>query len=84
MAQVIGVPTVELKLSLRLDEREARALDALVGYGDDAFVKAFYEKLGKAYMEQHEGGLRSLFESVRQQMPGWLSRADRAREAFNK
>lgn len=66
-----------------VSESEARALDALVGYGDDAFVKAFYENLGKAYMQQHEAGLRSLFASIRGKMPAVLSRFTKAREAFN-
>ncbi len=84
MASIDIRPTVEAKITITLTEDEARALDALVGYGDDAFVKVFYEKLGEHYMKPHEGGLRSLFKSVRSFMPGVLSRADAARAAFNK
>jgi hypothetical protein len=84
MAQIEGRPAVQLHVSIRLDEAEARAIDGMVGYGDDAFLKAFYEGLGKAYLEKHEAGLRSFFESMRQQLPHLLSKADRAREAFAK
>lgn len=83
MAQIIGRPNIELRIALELTESEARALDALVGYGDDAFLEVFYAKLGKAYMEEHEMGLRSLFRSVRDLMPALLSRTDDARQVFS-
>jgi hypothetical protein len=76
-------PRVEVTAALRLTESELRALDALVGYGADAFIKVFYEHMGKHYMQPHEGGLRSLFEMVREQVPTILRRTDAAREAFN-
>lgn len=82
MATIDSRPTIELKVTFALTEPEARAFDALVGYGDDAFIKHFYEGLGQAYLKQHEQGLRSLFKSVREQLPYVLSRADRARKAF--
>lgn len=83
MAKLLERPTVELRVALILSEEEARALDALVGYGDDAFIKVFYEHLGKAYMEKHEEGLRALFQSVRDFLPGILERTTRARATFN-
>jgi hypothetical protein len=82
MAKIVGNPTISLSITFQLDEQEARALDALVGYGDDAFVKAFYEKLGKHYMTPHEIGLRNFFKSVRSQLPGVLSRLDAARKVY--
>lgn len=82
MAEIIGRPNVNLDLTFRINEAEARALDDLAGYGDDAFIAAFYEKLGKAYMEKHEAGLRSFLCSVRKFIPGELSKLDRARQAF--
>ena len=50
MAQITQKPTVTLDLNFRVTEAEARALNALVGYGDDAFIVAFKEKLGKVYL----------------------------------
>ena len=84
MAKIAGIPSIGLEITLLLNESEARALDALAGYGDDTFVKAFYDTLGKAYMEQHEAGLRSLLKTVRIIMPMWLARVDLARKAFEK
>lgn len=84
MAKIVQRPDVKLEVVFACTEPEARALDALVGYGDDAFVEAFYEKLGKHYMEPHEKGLRSFFQSIRDQMPAILSRTDEARKVFQK
>ena len=43
--KIEGRPKLELEMTIRLNESEARALDALAGYGDDSFVKAFYSLL---------------------------------------
>lgn len=65
MAQVTAAPRLDVHVTFVVDESEARALDALAGYGDDAFVKAFYEKLGVAYMKPHEAGIRKFLRSIR-------------------
>lgn len=83
MATLTQRPTVSCNVVFELDESEVRALDALVGYGDDAFLKVFYEKLGEHYMKPHEKGLRSLFKSVREVLPAILARANAARNAFD-
>ena len=64
MTKVTVKTGVELEMHLVLNETEARALDALVGYGIDPFLKTFYEKLGRAYLGPHEQGLRNLFTQV--------------------
>lgn len=65
MAEIYKIETlVSARAVLTLDEKEICALDALVGYGIDPFLKVFYEKMGRAYLEPHEAGLRSLFETV--------------------
>lgn len=56
--------SVDFTFHLIITETEMRALDGLVGYGFEAFIKVFYEKLGKAYMEQHEAGLKNLFARI--------------------
>lgn len=73
---------VSLKLTFEVSEPEARALEAMAGYGDDAFVKAFYDKLGKAYMDKHEAGLRAFLKSMRETLPNILFRVDEARKAI--
>lgn len=82
MAEITERPRIDLRLSFTVNEEEARALDALAGYGSDAFVKAFYETLGKAYMERHENGLRTFLNSIREFVPHALGRIDKARKEF--
>ncbi|MNO13198.1 hypothetical protein D3C76_28270 [compost metagenome] len=83
MAKFKEQPKVEVTTQLTINEAELRALDALVGYGVDPFLKAFYEQLGKTYMQPHEAGLRELFETIRTNVPGILHRIDSDRKAFN-
>ena len=58
--------SLELKVMFELNEHEVAALDALAIYGTDSFLKVFYEKMGKHYLEPHESGLKSLFEKVKE------------------
>lgn len=85
MAKVTQQPNVELSLTFTINEGEARALDALAGYGDDAFIKVFYDnydKLGQAYMRDHEKSLREFLTTCREFLPPALSRLDNARKGF--
>ena len=79
MAKANGKPVVTVTVAFEIDEEEARALDALSGYGDEAFVKAFYEKLGQAYMRDHEQGLRRFLKTIRDVVTPAMSQADKAR-----
>jgi hypothetical protein len=63
------IPSVEFTVKFTLTENEARALDALAGYGADAFLKVFYKHLGIAYMKPFEKDLRQLFEKVQELKP---------------
>ena len=64
---------VKVKMSFtvpcELTEGEVRALDALVGYGFDNFIKMFYSGLGKHYMEPYENDLRQLFDKIESLRP---------------
>lgn len=75
---------VELQVSLRLTEAEARALEALFGYGSRSLLDVFYEHLGKAYLKPHEQGFFSLADVVRTQLPIILDRATKASKVFTK
>ncbi len=55
---------LDFEVNFTLNETELRAMDALVGYGFESFIKVFYEKLGKAYMEPHVAGLEAMFQKV--------------------
>jgi len=84
MARICGRPIVELKIALEMNEEEARALECIMSYDIESFLKIFYFNMGKAYLEKHEKGLRSLFETSRQPLSIWLSKADKSKELFNE
>lgn len=74
--------SINFEAVLHLTEPEIRAMDALVGYGIEPFIKAFYEKLGEAYMRDHEGGLRTFFESIEKQVRPELYRMDEVKKTL--
>lgn len=84
MAEILDRPNVTLTMTLRLNELEARALYALQEYGADSFLQAFYKNLGRNALEPFESGLRSIFTSVREQMPPYFTRINQARAVFEK
>lgn len=84
MAQVTVNPKLDISISFTINEEEARALDALSGYGDDAFIKVFKEKLGETYMKNHEQGLRSFLRSIRTIVSGGLATLEQARQLFRE
>lgn len=71
---------LKIRVNLELTEVEARALDALIGYGFEPFKEVFYEKLGKHYMQPHENGLKSLFEAVKTQVVPTLNKMDKIKK----
>lgn len=77
-------PIVTVEASMTLDEGELSALDALVGYGTDAFLKVFYKEMGEAYLKPHEKSLRSLFEKIRQTAPQPLAHVRQMRNDLRK
>ena len=50
MKKIVGNSKVEIQFTVdfTLTKGEAQALEAIVGYGDDAFLKCFYEHLGES------------------------------------
>lgn len=83
MSRITQRPSINLDVSIKLTESEVRALDALAGYGADAFLTEFYQKMGRHYMEPHEAGLRSLFDTIRSELPPIMRRLDAAKQAFS-
>lgn len=80
MTSRVNIKTkVEITATLELDEGQLKALNAMVGYGDNAFLKAFYVKLGKAYMQPFERDLRSLFANIRQNVPHALREIEKVK-----
>ncbi len=82
MAQIKTFPKLQVEITLSLNEEEARALDAIAGYGFDSFINFFYETMGTTYLKPHENGLKTLFEGVRSQLPQFLSKMDKAKKEF--
>lgn len=80
MSQVRGEVFVTATVTIVLSEVEARALEALAGYGDDKFLEMFYKHLGTSYLQKHEAGLRSLFNSARGDVARILGAADNRRK----
>jgi hypothetical protein len=74
---------IECDCVIRLTEPEMRALDAIVGYGWDGFIKTFKQHMGQSYIRDHEAGGKLLFETVRSLIPSILRRVDQAREVFD-
>lgn len=80
--RLIQNPHVEVSATIKLTEVELRALEALVGYGTDAFIDQFYKVMGKFYLQPHEAGIRSLFKVIQHDLNPILERADAAKKAF--
>ena len=80
MATVDNKIWIEYRATLTLNESELRAFDALVGYGDDGFLKAFKTLLGEAYISNHEAGLRSAFAAIRKSVLPALHDIDTVRK----
>lgn len=81
-ARISNRTRVHFTVTMQLDEEQARALDALVGYGVDSFLDCFYEGLGRGYLEPYEAGLRRLFAAVGEEVSPELYRIDAARKAL--
>lgn len=84
MAEIEERSVVKVDAKFTVSEGELRALEALAGYGDDAFIEMFYKNLGKTYLQPHEKHLREFLKSIRSIATPILSRTDAARKAFNK
>jgi hypothetical protein len=72
--------TMDLKVKLVLTEQEARALYAITVYGPEPFLKWYYERLGRHYMSPYESGIKSLFTTVRNELPQHFSRFDKIKK----
>lgn len=85
MGTFAAKPVMKFTIHAELSEGQARALEAISSYDADDFLKVFYERMGKAYLEPNEAGLRSLFHDVRNGPEGitaQLHKIDNARRAF--
>jgi hypothetical protein len=86
MEKIAGKAKAQVEFSIKfvLTKGEAKALDALAGYGTDPFLKCFYEHMGKSYLQPYEKELRNLFERIRQDLPKEVSKIETAETAINE
>ena len=86
MAKLESTSTVgvNVQTTFTVTEEEARALDALAVYGDNAAIEAFYKGCGKHYLQPYEAGLRSFLKTIRQVVSPALNAADEARKTLQK
>lgn len=82
MGRITQMPRIDVDVNLKLTMVEVQALDALAGYGIKSFLEVFYQHMGKHYLQPHEQGLRSLFETIRGELPPIIKRHENARRAF--
>ena len=75
---------MQFSVILELSECEARALEAIVGYGTRSFLDVFYRSLGRHYLEPHETGVHKLFDTIKSELPPHLHKMDDCRKLFKK
>ncbi|HYB97533.1 MAG TPA: hypothetical protein VEC57_00170 [Candidatus Limnocylindrales bacterium] len=81
MAKVIhSKVSAQLAVTLELSEAEVRALDGIFGYDVEIFLKVFKERMGRAYVEKHEDGVRSLHATIRGQLAKPIAEIGLARQ----
>lgn len=74
---------IDFMADVTLSEQEILALDGILGYNVDTFLKVFYEKMGKSYVQPHESGVRSLHENLRKQLSPLVATITEARKRIN-
>lgn len=84
MAQLVTRANITVNVTIQLDEDEINALDALVGYGFQPFLKVFYEHLGEAYLKPHEKGLEKLFKGIEDHVRPAHRKVHEARRLLNE
>ncbi|MES0444914.1 MAG: hypothetical protein ABUJ92_00075 [Desulfobacterales bacterium] len=82
MSEIISTSKLDVSITLKLNEAEARMLVEMTGYGADPFLRGYYKVLGKSYMRPHEEALKSFFSSINSQLPSHIRRVDKARKVF--
>jgi hypothetical protein len=82
--EIKSTVSLDLKINMEMTLSEARALHELVVFGTDAFLKVFYENLGKSTLKQQEQGLRSLFDTIRENIPSRIKESEDIIKAVNE
>lgn len=75
---------VSFSINFNLTIGEAKALDAIVGYGVEPFLEVFYRSMGRAYLQPHESEMKKLFERVKAELPKEIRKIDTAESAIKE
>ena len=75
--------SLDIKITLEMTLDEAIALKEITGYGVDAFLEGYYKQLGKHYLQPHEKGVRSLFNTIKENLPHKIGNANKIMKAVD-
>ena len=75
---------VAFTINFELTVKEAKALEAIAGYGVDAFLEIFYPKLGKHYLQANEADFRALLVKIQSSLPNEIAKIDKATAAISE
>lgn len=67
---------LDLKINLELSLEEAKVLNIITLWGEEAFFKVFTEKLGKTDLAANKKGLDSLFTTLKKNLPHRLKQCE--------
>jgi len=69
-----------IEATVTFDEVQLRALDGMLGYGKEAFLKCFYTQCGTYYLKPYEAGVDSLFDKLKQEVSDALHKIDKIKK----
>ena len=86
MAYALTNSTIKLDITVKIELtlEEAKALKQMTAYGAESFLQGYYKQLGKSYMQKHESGIKSLFETIKKTLPNEIEKADKIINAINE
>ena len=73
---------INLSINLNLTKNEASALNAIASYGEKNFLKVFYVRMGKHYLQPFECDFIGLLNKLRHELPPELHKIKEAEKAI--
>lgn len=80
----VSASSIELEVTIRLTEMEARCLLKMSQYGSEPYIKWFKENLSENELKGIEPGIKSLFNKLRSELPPHLNQVGKARELLSE
>lgn len=71
---------IDITVSVKLSLPEAEALFEMTGYGFKQFISGYKKQLGSHYIEKHEKGLKSLFDTINDPLSREIRKANEYRK----